>query len=152
MAAELSIEALREEIDRIDEVIVRLLDRRARCAYAIGRLKREQQLGVYEPAREAAVMAHVKEVNSRLGGPLNSEAILRLYERIMDEARRIQRIEHDRATAGETTDGGQSPGPPAHPGPSGPLVDAESLDAPTLEYGGGSSDPPQTFGKKTNSD
>ena len=93
MAAELSLEALREEIDKIDEVIVRLLDRRARCAYAIGRLKKEQGANIYEPAREAAVMAHVKEVNALLGGPLDEAAIVRLYERVIDEARRIQRIE-----------------------------------------------------------
>lgn len=99
MAAELSLEALREEIDKIDEVIVRLLDRRARCAYAIGRVKREQGLQIYEPAREAAVMAHVRDVNASLGGPLDGDAVARLYERVMDEARRIQRIEHDKAAA-----------------------------------------------------
>jgi chorismate mutase len=96
MAAELSLSALREEIDRIDEVVVRLLDRRARCAFAIGRIKREQGLRIYEPSREAAVMAHVKAVNASLGGPLTEEAIARLYERVMDEARRIQRVEHER--------------------------------------------------------
>jgi chorismate mutase len=94
MAAELSLEALRDEIDKIDDVIVRLLDRRARCAFAIGRIKRDQGLHIYEPAREAAVMAHVKDLNAALGGPLDADAIGRLYERIMDEARRIQRIEH----------------------------------------------------------
>ena len=99
MAAELSLEALRDEIDKIDEVVVRLLDRRARCAYAIGRIKREQGLQVYEPSREAAVMAHVKDVNAALGGPLDGEAIGRLYERIMDEARHIQRIEHEKSEA-----------------------------------------------------
>jgi chorismate mutase len=93
MAEELSLEALREEIDRIDEVIVRLLDRRSRCAYAIGRIKREQGLPIYEPQREATVIARVKELNIKLGGPLDEHAIGRLYERIMDEARRIQRIE-----------------------------------------------------------
>ena len=93
MAAELSLEALREEIDKIDEVIVRLLDRRARCAYAIGRVKKELGASIYEPQREAAVMEHIKQVNSLLGGPLDEGAIVRLYERIMDEARRIQRIE-----------------------------------------------------------
>ena len=93
MAAELSLEQLREEIDKIDEVIVRLLDRRARCAYAIGKIKKEQGATIYEPAREAAVMAHIKDVNAMLGGPLDESAIVRLYERIMDEARRIQRIE-----------------------------------------------------------
>lgn len=91
MAAELSLEALREEIDRLDEVIVRLLDRRARCAYAIGRLKRAAGAPVYEPAREARVLAHVKAVNAALEGPLDDGAITRLYERVMDEARRIQR-------------------------------------------------------------
>jgi chorismate mutase len=96
MAPELSLEALREEIDRLDEVIVRLLDRRARCAHAVGRLKHAQGMGVYEPTREASVMAHVKAVNASLEGPLTDEAITRLYERIMDEARRIQRLDGER--------------------------------------------------------
>ena len=97
MAEELSLESLREEIDKIDEVIVRLLDRRARCAYAIGRVKKAAGLPIYEPQREAAVIARIKELNTRLGGPLDEQAIGRLYERIIDEARRIQRIEarHD---------------------------------------------------------
>jgi chorismate mutase len=96
MAAELSLDALREEIDKIDEVIVRLLDRRARCAYAIGRIKHEQGLAIYEPSREATVMGHVKAVNASLEGPLTADAIERLYERVMDEARRIQRLEPER--------------------------------------------------------
>lgn len=101
MAADLSLDALRDEIDRLDEVIVRLLDRRARCAYAVGRIKHEQGRPIYEPGREAAVMAHVKQVNASLGGPLTDDAIERLYERVMDEARRIQRIEAERTAAAE---------------------------------------------------
>ncbi|MCC7177864.1 MAG: chorismate mutase [Acidobacteria bacterium] len=98
MAPELSLEALRDEIDRLDEVIIRLLDRRARCAYAVGRLKRAKGMPIYEPAREAAVIAHVKAVNAGLGGPLTDDAIVRLYERVMDEARRIQRLDDERQT------------------------------------------------------
>ena len=108
MAAELSVEALRDEIDQIDEVIVRLLDRRARCAYAIGRVKHQQQRPVYEPAREAAVIAHVRLVNEGLGGPLDGDAIARLYERVIDEARRIQRLEAVRADD-ETRRGAPAP-------------------------------------------
>jgi chorismate mutase len=104
MAEELSLQSLREEIDRIDEVIVRLLDRRARCAYAIGRLKHAEGLPIYEPRREAAVIARVKELNIRLGGPLDEHAIARLYERIMDEARRIQRLEAKREPEPESPD------------------------------------------------
>jgi len=97
MAAELSVEALRAEIDQIDEVLVRLLDRRARCAYAIGREKHAAGRPVYEPARETSVLAHVRKVNAALGGPLDDDAIGRLFERVIDEARRIQRIEAERA-------------------------------------------------------
>ena len=97
MAAELSVAALRAEIDQIDEVLVRLLDSRARCAYAIGRVKRTEGKAVYEPAREASVLAHVREVNHTLGGPLDDEAIARRFERIIDESRRIQRLEAARA-------------------------------------------------------
>ncbi|MFM8532918.1 MAG: chorismate mutase [Acidimicrobiia bacterium] len=96
MAAELNLDQLREEIDKIDEVIVRLLDSRARCAYTVGRLKHELGRPIYEPAREAAVIAHVRQLNEALGGPLDGDAVARLYERIMDEARRIQRIEAER--------------------------------------------------------
>jgi len=98
MAPELNLEALRDEIDRLDEEIVRLLDRRARCAHAVGRLKRAKGMAVYEPARESTVMAHVQAVNASLGGPLTDEAIVRLYERVMDEARRIQRLDGERQT------------------------------------------------------
>ena len=99
MAADLSLEALREEIDKIDEVIVRLLDSRARCAYSVGRLKHQLGKPIYEPAREAAVIAHVRKVNESLGGPLDGDVIARFYERIMDEMRRIQRIEAHRDEA-----------------------------------------------------
>jgi chorismate mutase len=51
---------------------------------------------VYEPQREAAVLAHVRQVNESLGGPLSGDVIARFYERIMDEMRRIQRIEAER--------------------------------------------------------
>lgn len=102
MAEELRLEALRAEIDRLDEAIVRLLDQRARCAFAVGRLKRELGLRIYEPAREAVVIAHVKAVNATLAGPLTDDAIERLYERVIDEARRIQRLEMERQTESDS--------------------------------------------------
>ena len=93
----MTLDDLRRDIDRVDEVLVRLLNERARCVCEIGRLKKENNLPIYEPQREAAVIARVKELNTKLGGPLDEQAIGRLYERIIDEARRIQRIEakHD---------------------------------------------------------
>ena len=83
------IDDLRQQIDDIDERLVQLLSDRARCALAIGHEKKLAGLEVYQPSREADVIAHVQRINR---GPLDDEAIKRLFERIIDEARRLERI------------------------------------------------------------
>jgi chorismate mutase len=85
----LDIEDWRKEIDLIDEQLIRLLNRRAQCAIEIGRIKRGAGLAIYSPAREMEVISHVVESN---GGPLDREAVRRLFERIIDESRRIERV------------------------------------------------------------
>ena len=84
-----SIEELRNDIDRIDELMVRLLNERARCACEIGRIKKEQGVEIYQPDREKQVLNHVRSVAAE--GPLCPEAIARLFERIIDEARGLER-------------------------------------------------------------
>ena len=84
-----SLEELRKDIDRVDEVLVRLLNERARCACEIGRLKKELNIEVYQPDREKDVLRHVREVACE--GPLGPDAIGRLFERIIDEARTLER-------------------------------------------------------------
>ncbi len=84
----MTLEDLRGEIDALDERLVVLLNARADCALAIGRLKEALQLEVYQPERERQVLAHVRDVNR---GPLDDDAIVRLFERIIDEARRLER-------------------------------------------------------------
>ena len=84
-----SLEDLRRDIDRVDEVIVRLLNERARVVCEIGRVKKETGEQVYQPEREKAVIEHVRGV--AVEGPLGPEAIARLFERIIDEARRLER-------------------------------------------------------------
>jgi chorismate mutase-like protein len=84
------IDELRERIDVIDEQLVALLNTRAACAIEIGRLKRAKALPIYQPDRETAVLRRVREVTAELGGPLTGDAIGRLFERIVDEARRLE--------------------------------------------------------------
>jgi chorismate mutase len=93
-----SLDDLRRDIDRVDEVLVRLLNERARCACEIGRLKKEQGVEVYQPDREKQVLEHVRSVAAE--GPLDPEAIARLFERIIDEARRLERRVVHEETAG----------------------------------------------------
>ena len=85
----MSIEDWRDEIDRIDEELVRLLNQRSTCAIEIGRIKREIGQPVYSPSREKQVIEHVTGINS---GPLDDEGMQRLFERIIDESRRIERV------------------------------------------------------------
>ena len=82
------LDALRERIDRLDEQIVRLLSARAACALEIGHEKKLRNMEIYQPGREAEVLAHVQGLNE---GPLDNGAIRRLFERIIDEARRLER-------------------------------------------------------------
>ena len=84
-----AIESLRKRIDELDEQLVRLLSARAACALEVGRVKKSAGIQVYQPSRESEVLAHVAQINR---GPLDDGAIRRLFERIIDEARRLERI------------------------------------------------------------
>jgi chorismate mutase len=83
------IDELRQQIDDIDTRLVELLSKRAACALAIGHEKKLLGLEVYQPSREAEVLGHVQRINP---GPLDNEAMKRLFERIIDEARRLERV------------------------------------------------------------
>ena len=101
MAEERSIgnrlDDLRREIDAIDERLVKLLSERAECALQIGHEKKLAGLEVYQPSREADVLNHVQRINM---GPLDDAAMKRLFERIIDEARRLERIADDERDQG----------------------------------------------------
>jgi chorismate mutase len=83
------LEELRRRMDELDEMLVRLLSARAACALEIGREKKLLGMEIYQPAREAEVLSHVQGLNQ---GPLDDAAIKRLFERVIDEARRLERI------------------------------------------------------------
>ena len=94
-----SLEDLRRDIDRVDEVLVRLLNERARCACEIGKIKKAENVEIYQPEREKQVLDHVRSIAAE--GPLDPEAIARLFERIIDEARRLERLVVHGEAAGE---------------------------------------------------
>lgn len=86
--AELELTRLREAIDRVDEVLVKLLNQRAKYAVEIGEIKGVLSLPIYAPEREKQVLRHVETASE---GPLESDAVRRLFERIIDESRRVER-------------------------------------------------------------
>lgn len=78
----------RSRIDVVDRRIVALLNERTRIVEEIGAIKRKMQLPIYEPKREDEVFANAMASNA---GPLSNEAVKRVFERIVDEMRVVQK-------------------------------------------------------------
>ena len=78
----------RKKIDELDRQLVQLLSERAQAAVEIGRLKRNTNLPIYEPERERIVFENVQEMNR---GPLPGRDLVRIFERIIDVMRNIQK-------------------------------------------------------------
>ena len=88
------LEECRVAIDDLDRRIVELLNERTRVVEDIGRVKRSAQLPIYEPKREDQVFDNISHASA--DGPLTKEAIRRIYERIIDEMRMVQRVRMER--------------------------------------------------------
>ena len=84
----MSVEDWRRKIDEIDRRLVELLNERSHCVLEIGRLKKVDGSPLYQPDRERQVLDAVEAANR---GPLSGAAIRRLFERILDEARSVER-------------------------------------------------------------
>jgi len=78
----------RKRIDALDLKLLALLNERTRIVEEIGRIKQRLSLPIYEPKREEDVFRNVTTHN---GGPLSSEGVKRVFERIIDEMRNIQK-------------------------------------------------------------
>lgn len=78
----------RDRIDEVDRKLLELLNERARSVLALAPLKKQQGIPIYEPQREEAVFRNIEAHN---GGPLPPDAVRRIFERIIDEMRSLQR-------------------------------------------------------------
>jgi chorismate mutase len=83
------IEAWRKRIDQIDSQLMGLLNSRSACAVEVGKLKRALGLPIYSAERERWILERVMRENP---GPLDPMAVRRVFERIIDESRRLERM------------------------------------------------------------
>jgi len=75
---------LREEIDRIDEEILSLLNKRAGLAKEIGKIKKEKNLQIHVPERERAIFEKILRLNEeRFGGLFPAQALHHIYREII---------------------------------------------------------------------
>lgn len=91
--AQSALDALRAEIDKVDRRILDLLNQRTLVVQQIGKIKQTMAMPIYEPKREEEVFANVIDNN---GGPLPNGSVKRLFERIIDEMRTVQKVQMER--------------------------------------------------------
>jgi len=88
----------RKTIDALDLQLLELLNRRTSVVEEIGRAKESAGLPIYEPKREEDVFRNVTDHNR---GPLTSDAVKGIFERIIDEMRTLQRMRREQKQQGE---------------------------------------------------
>jgi len=77
----------RTKIDAIDTTLLHLLNVRAAFALEVGKLKGQAGMLLRVPAREREILLRMKKLNP---GPLDGEAVEKIYQLILDESIRIQ--------------------------------------------------------------
>ncbi len=88
----------RKRIDEIDEQLLKLLNERSQCAVEVGHIKKKVNMAAWQPEREVEILRNVVKSNQ---GPLDDAAVRRLFERIIDEARALERHAMEKDTRKE---------------------------------------------------
>ena len=83
----------RDHIDEIDRILLHFINERSRSANAIGQIKQHLDLPIYAPRREQAVIENVLSANQ---GPLSNRAVRRIFERLIDETRSLERQKYQK--------------------------------------------------------
>jgi chorismate mutase len=83
----MTIEDWRARIDSLDRKLLELLNQRAECAIAVGKIKNAQNKEIFDPDREQQIILNILGENR---GPLDEGALRRIFERVIDECRRIE--------------------------------------------------------------
>ena len=82
-----SIPALRRQIDRIDDQLLRLLNRRARLVLGIAAQKARDNSRVYDPGREKSVLARLLRTNR---GPFAERHVRAVFREVISASRSLE--------------------------------------------------------------
>jgi chorismate mutase/prephenate dehydratase len=83
-----ALKGLRNQIDKLDLQILKLINERAKTALEIGRLKNDQGAEVFSPAREEEVLQNVIAANK---GPLDPTTVRAVFRELMSGSRTLQK-------------------------------------------------------------
>lgn len=82
-----NIKNIRQQIDKIDSEILKLINQRAEHSIEIGKIKKQNNLPIYNPQRELELLANLCNKNQ---GPLSDSAIKKVFQIIIKSNREIQ--------------------------------------------------------------
>ena len=88
LSAQLSLEAIRKQIDEIDTELIRLLNDRADLVHEVGLIKKEAGLSIYAPEREEALLQRLVQKSK---GRLPETAIRAIYREIMSASLALEK-------------------------------------------------------------
>jgi chorismate mutase len=81
------LEPLRAAIDEVDRKLLELMAERVRLVLAVGDVKRARSIPVYDAERERRVLDRLASLAE---APLDAPTVRRVFERLIDEMRRLE--------------------------------------------------------------
>ncbi len=84
----MDIEDWREKIDAVDTQILELINKRSEFSIKIGEIKTHKRIPIHSPEREKIIIKRMQQENP---GPLSDDGVLRIFERIIDESRKLEK-------------------------------------------------------------
>ncbi len=85
------LDAIRQEIDNVDQELLAILNRRAVLSVAVGNIKAEDTSPIFKPQREMEVLANLEQSNK---GPLLPEHLRTIWREIFSSSRALQRSQY----------------------------------------------------------
>ncbi|MEO1958480.1 MAG: prephenate dehydratase [Nautiliaceae bacterium] len=89
----MNLSELRKEIDRIDNELIRLLNKRMEIVKKVGELKNNTNAPIYRPEREKEIIDRLTEISKKEGGILGKEEIEAIFLEIFATSRSLERKE-----------------------------------------------------------
>lgn len=85
----MNLSTYRQEIDRIDDQLLELLNKRAEIALKIAREKFDQRIRVFASKREQEIFDRLNRMNK---GPLQEQHIREIYAAIISSFKNLQHL------------------------------------------------------------
>jgi len=90
---ELELNKIRQDIDELDNQLLRLFNKRMELVKKVGEIKHREKSPIYRPERESEILNRLYKINREEGGILPNRAIEALFLEIFSVARNLERPE-----------------------------------------------------------